>query len=93
MSRQVVLILRRPEQIPQGLATARQLHSAATLPQVVFLCPGCSTRRECRSAAAGDADAPCYTDRSDDCAPPGFRALDEGRIVSLIREADVVVPI
>ena len=95
MSPQVVVLLQRPEHIPQGLAMARQLDRGPTRPRVVFLCPGCSSHLACRfrAAAVGDLDPPCLTDRADTCAPPGFRAAGEGRIARLIREADVVVPV
>lgn len=95
MSPQVVVLLQRPEQIPQGLAMARQLDRGPRRPQVVFLCPGCASHMACRSraAAVGDLDPPCLTDRTDTCAPPGFSAAEESRIARMIREADIVVPV
>ena len=95
MSQQVVVLLRRPEQIPQGLDMARQLGNGMTRSQVVFLCPGCASQLACRAhtAGIGKLDGPCFTDRGDGCGPPGFHTAEEGRIARLLREADVVVPI
>jgi|GEM_PF-2373073 len=95
MNKQVTVVLRRPEQIRQGLVAARQLNGGRPRPNIVFLCPGCRSRLACRNETATPEDLPadCFTDRCDACAPAGFQWADDGRIARLIREADIVVPL
>jgi hypothetical protein len=95
MNKQVTVVLRRPEQIRQGLVAARQLIGGRPRPIIVFLCPGCRSRRACRNETAAQEGlrADCFTDRCDACAPEGFQWADAGRIARIIRDSDIVVPL
>jgi hypothetical protein len=95
MDSHITVVLRRPERIRRGCEAARELSGLGMQPNVVFLCPGCSSRLACRNGggAAGEPWVPCFTDRCDDCIPLGFRCADAGRIEQLLRASDFVVPL
>jgi hypothetical protein len=95
MSKQVTVLIRHPDHIRQGVEAGRKLCERGDRPRVVFLCPGCSSRLACRSAALtpSDADLGCFTDRSENCAPTGFRRMGADHIARMIRRSDIVVPL
>jgi hypothetical protein len=93
--KRITVICRQPSQIGRGLEAARALSGAEASLTLVFLCPGCASRQACRNGEHRIASSPvrCVTDRRDACAPAGFQPSGTERIVRLIRQSDIVMPL